>query len=207
MGLMGLMGLLDIFKKPPPIREVEDLADFIDDNAAFVTQKGIYEYSRARAGHYAKVLFSEPTFLDAIEQSRWRAYPIGLAMVGEMADGVVHALPDAGNARLADPLRAIVLSVFDRYPLPVVLEAAGWQRARAELDDRLRAVSEKPRKRSFEIPDQYARAYFDLMPIDEKLRARDFPTMHNYMRLTLCNMHTELTKRIDGPALLRSLAG
>jgi len=42
------MGLLDFFRRPPPIRDVEALADFIDRNAAFVVQKGIYEYSRAR---------------------------------------------------------------------------------------------------------------------------------------------------------------
>ena len=54
------MGLLDMFRRAPPIRDGQSLADFIDRNAAFVVQKGIYEYSRARAGHYAKVLFREP---------------------------------------------------------------------------------------------------------------------------------------------------
>jgi hypothetical protein len=51
------MGLFDIFKRQPPIRDAAALAEFIDGNAAFVTQKGLYEYSRVRAGHYAKVLF------------------------------------------------------------------------------------------------------------------------------------------------------
>ena len=63
------------------------LADFIDEQSAFLVQKGIYEYSRARAGHYAKVLFTEQEFLDALERSRWRAYPLGLAMVGEAGGG------------------------------------------------------------------------------------------------------------------------
>ena len=51
------------------------LADFIDEQSAFLVQKAIYEYSRARAGHYAKVLFAEHEFREAVEQSRWRAYP------------------------------------------------------------------------------------------------------------------------------------
>ena len=54
-------------------------------------QKGIYEYSRARAGHYAKVLFREPEFQAAVEESRWRAYPLGLAMVAELVEGVLRA--------------------------------------------------------------------------------------------------------------------
>ena len=83
------MALFDIFRRRPPIRDTRALADFIDQNAAFITQKGIYEYSRARAGHYAKVLFREPEFQTAADHSRWRAYPLGLAMVSELVEGVL----------------------------------------------------------------------------------------------------------------------
>lgn len=199
------MGLLDIFRGPPPIRERDALADFIDGNAAFITQKGIFEYSRARAGHYAKVLFSEPEFQQAVERSRWRAFPLALAMVGELVEGVLRPEAAAEQQRRQDALRRLVLSVFDRYPVPAALDALTWRDARGELDRRLRLVGLHPTKRSFEIADPFAHAYFDLMPIHEKLRARDFPTMHNYLKLTLCNVHIELTKRMDEPALIESL--
>ena len=84
------MGLFDFFRRRQSIRDASELADFIDRHAAFLVQKGIYEYSRARAGHYAKVLFAEPEFHDAVEQSRWRAYPLGLAMVAEVVEGVLR---------------------------------------------------------------------------------------------------------------------
>ena len=199
------MSLLSLFRKPPAIRDSNGLATFIDENAAFVTQKGIFEYSRARAGHYAKVLFSEPTFVEAVERSRWRAFPLGLAMVGELAEGVLRTADVIDQSKLREGLYALVLSVFDRYPVPAALDQAAWQGERDELDRRLRTIGLDPPKRSFEIPDQYARTYFDLMPIHEKLRARDFPTMHNYLKLALCNVHIELTNRIDGPALVRQL--
>ena len=80
------MGFFDIFRRAPAIREAAALADFIDENAAFLIQKGMFEYSRARAGHYAKVLLQEPEFLAAIEKSRWQGFPLGLAMVGEMVE-------------------------------------------------------------------------------------------------------------------------
>jgi hypothetical protein len=50
---MTPMALLDIFRfrRRPPIHDLDELALFIDENAAFLVQKGIYEYSRARAGH------------------------------------------------------------------------------------------------------------------------------------------------------------
>ena len=118
---MTLMGLFDIFRSRPPIRDRDELAQFIDENAAFLVQKGIYEYARARAGHYAKVLFKEPEFVEAVERSRWTAYPLGLAMVGELVEGVLRPLAaDADRSRQLETLRALVLSVFDRYPTPAV---------------------------------------------------------------------------------------
>jgi len=200
------VGLLDIFRGRPPMREVDELAQFIDENAAFVTQKGIYEYSRARAGHYAKVLFSEQAFLEAVERSRWRAYPLGLAMVAELVEGILRQHGGGDRLEQLGALRALVLSAFDRYPVPAALGARDWNDARAELDRRLQLIGLHPPKRAFEIPDPFANAYFDLMPIHEKLRQNDFPTMHNYLRVTMCNIHEEFSKRMDAPALAMSLA-
>ena len=39
------------------------------------------------------------------------------------------------------------------------------------------------------------------MPIHEKLRGRDYPTTHNYLKVTLCNIHEEMTKRMDTNAV------
>jgi hypothetical protein len=161
------------------------LAEFIDGNAAFVVQKGIYEYSRARAGHYAKVLFREPEFQAAADNSRWRAYPLGLAMVSELVEGVLR--PHAEDRRAAlDRLVAISLSVFDRYPTPAVLGAETWSQLRNELTHNLDLIGQ-------------------LMPIHEKLRATEFPTIRNYLRVTMCNIHEEFSNRIDAPALTQAV--
>jgi hypothetical protein len=192
------------FRRRPPIFDATALADFIDAQSAFLAQKGIYEYSRARGGHYSKVLFAEQAFVDAVDRSRWRAYPLGLAMVGELVEGVLrpHA---ADRLRQLDLLRALVLSVFDRYPTPAALGEQAWSDLRTELKRRLHLTGLHPPKRAFEIPEPFAKAYFDLMPIHKKLRASEFPTLHNYLKVTLCNIHDELSKRIDAPALARSL--
>jgi hypothetical protein len=196
------MALFDIFRRRTPIRDAQALADFIDENSAFLVQKAIYEYSRARAGHYSKVLFREPEFHRAVEQSRWRAFPLGLAMVAEVVDGVVRSQPGVDRRREFEALVAIVLSVFDRYPVPEALGSAVWSELRVELERRLRLIDMHAPKRAMDIPKPFARLYFDLMPIHEKLRGRDFPTTHNYLMVTLCNIHDELSKRAVGPALL-----
>jgi hypothetical protein len=195
------MALFDMFSRRRPIRDERDLAEFIDGNAAFLVQKAIYEYSRARAGHYSKVLFKEPEFHKAVDLSRWRAFPLGIAMVAEIVEGVIRPQAGGDRRRDFDVLVAIVLSVFDRYPVPEVLGPDAWQELRADLERRLRLISSHPVKRAMDVPEQYAALYFDLMPIHEKLRGRDLETTHNYLKVTLCNIHEELTKRIEGQPL------
>ena len=201
------MALFDIFRRRDPIRDTRELANFIDENSAFLVQKAIYEYSRARAGHHSKVLFAEPEFHQAVEQSRWRAYPLGLAMVAEVAKGVLRSHSGADwRRREFDALVAIVLSVFDRYPIPDSLGEPLWCKLRIDLERRLQLIGLHPPKRAMDIPEPFAKLYFDLMPIHEKLRGRDFPTTHNYLKVTLCNIHDELTRRMDANAVLSLLA-
>src|SRR5262245_19905599 len=202
--LEGLLGFLGFFRARAPIRDAQALADFIDQHAAFLMQKGIYEYSRARAGHYAKVLFRESGFQAVVEQSRWRAYPLGLAMVTELVEGVLRPY-GAEQHRPLDALSGIVLSVFDRYPVPASLGEQAWSEARAELSRRLQLIGLHAPKRAFDICEPWTDTYFNLMPIHEKLRASDYPTIRNYLRVTLCNIHDEFTKRMDAGALVAVL--
>jgi hypothetical protein len=194
-----------LFRPRPPIRDREALADFIDAQSAFIVQKGIYEYSRARAGHYAKVLFAEEGFAKSVEHSRWQAFPLGLSMVGEMVEGVLRPHAGADRRAVLDRTISVVLSVFDRYPVPPSIGEIGWQDARRELAHRLDLVGGHAPKRVMDIPEPLAESYFAMMPIHEKLRGRDFYTTRNYLRVCLCNIHDELIDRIDAPAVTGAL--
>ena len=193
------------FRRGPAVNDLIGLADFVDKQSAFLVQKGIYEYSRARAGHYSKVLFGEPEFRHAVENSRWRAYPLGLVMVGELVVGVVNQNAQEGREAVLSAVRELVLSVFDRYPVPAALDEATWRQARCDLATRLDLIDLHRPKRAMDIPEPLANMYFSLMPIHEKLRGQDFPTLKNYLRVTLCNIHDELTKRIDAQSIANQL--
>src|SRR6266540_3200560 len=137
---MAAMKLFEklLFRPRPPIRDRAELADFIDAQSAFIVQKGIYEYSRARAGHYAKVLFAEEGFAQSVEHARWQAFPLGLAMVGEMVEGVLASHATGMSRReILDQLTLVVLSVFDRYPVPPSIGEVAWLEARRDLAHRL----------------------------------------------------------------------
>jgi hypothetical protein len=69
----------------------------------------------------------------------------------------------------------------------------------------MKLLSLHPPKRAIDIPEPFAQAYWDLMPIHEKLRSQDFLTTRNYLRVTMCNIHDEFSKRVDLPAVNQSL--
>ena len=199
------MGFFDMFRRAPAIRDADALAEFIDHNAAFLVQKGMYEYSRARAGHYAKVLLQEPEFLAAIEVARWQAYPLGLAMVAEMVEKLLH--PHIADDRRAgvDALKDLVLWVFDRYPRPEPFTAATWNEARQDLARRLDLIGLHPPKAVKDIPTPVTQLYFDMMPIHDQLKAPDFLAISNYLRVSLINIHDQLIDRLDSATVVQSL--
>ena len=90
-------------------------------------------------------------------------------------------------------------------PTPGSHSQQEWSDARAGLARRLQLINLHPPKRVMHIPEPFARTYFDLMPIHKQLRGRDFSTTHNYLMVTMCNIHDELTKRVDAQALAGEL--
>ncbi|HVY00120.1 MAG TPA: hypothetical protein VHA55_10070 [Pseudorhodoplanes sp.] len=198
------MTLFGFFRRTPPIRDKTALADFIDEQAAFLVQKGMYEYSRARAGPHAKKMMFEDEFHRRIDESRWTAYPLGLAMVAEMVEGVLHPHAPDRHA-LLEALSSLVLGIFDRYPQPAALGVEAWAAARADLALRLARIAAHPPKRVIDIPEPYAEKIFKLMPIHESMRSPDTPTTRNFLKLNLVHMHEELRKRIEAGAMARLL--
>jgi hypothetical protein len=199
------MAIFGFFRRKPPIRQVTELADFIDEQSAYLIQRYIYDYTHARAGPYSKSLLVRPDFVQDVERSRWRAYPLGLAMVGEMVEGVLR--PYAGQERRAiiDPLGALVLGVFDRYGVPTQIGKEVWQDLRDELARRLDQIGLHPPKLVTDIPEPYVERYFNLMPFDKNLLTNDVPTTRSYLRLTLTNIRDELAKRMDAPMVANAL--
>ena len=199
------MGFFDQFRRAKPITERNALVDFLDAQAAFLTQKGMFEYSRARAGPYGNILFSDEVFLAELEKSRWVAFPVSLAMVGEVVEGVLR--PVAGDRRdpLLKAIRTSVLAIIDRYPTPKVLGNDLWAAARLQLEHDLTLIGLHGIKQVMDVPLRYVDRYVAAMPIHEKLRAKDAATIQNYLKATLCNIHDVFVRRADAPVLVENL--
>jgi hypothetical protein len=201
------MGLLDfLLRRKPPIRTPQALADFIDEQAAFLVQKGIYDYSRARAGHYSKVMLADAGFQGALNRARWRAFPLGLAMVGETVETVLAPPAGGDRRRELDPLIKLVLSVYDRYPRPAELTEEEWAAGRADLALHLERLSTHPPKRIIDIPVPFAERYFAMMPFDKQFLTPDAPTARGFMQLHLVRVQDELMNRMDADAMVKQLS-
>src|SRR5918998_1852540 len=127
------MGLLDLLRRKPPIADQRGLEDFLNAQSAFLVQKCIFEYSRARSGVLSSKLFKEPAFRAAVETARWRNYPLCLQNVAVMVE---HALrPHAGADGLAvrEGLIAAVGRVCRRYPVPPGFDVGFWQAAHERI--------------------------------------------------------------------------
>jgi len=201
------MGIIDyLFGERKKIREATELADFIDEQSAFLAQKGIYEYSRARAGPHANTLLSEPGFVAAVEKARWEAYPLALSMVGELVEGMLRPQAGEGLADVQHGLVTVVLSVFDRYPVPATIGPEAWAAERTGIENWLRAAGFHHPRAAKDIQAPFAEKYMALMPIHARLRGQDFPTLRNYLKVTLCQIHDRLAARADIAALVTGLS-
>jgi hypothetical protein len=191
------MALFGFFRRKPPIRDPADLADFIDQQAAYLIQRYIFDYTHARTGPYSRGIWTQPEFMEEVDRSRWSAYPLGLAMVGEMVDGVLR--PHAGGERrsVLDSLNKLILGVFDRYDVPKQIGTGAWRGARDELARKLDQIGTHPPKSVIDIPEPYVERYFNMMPFDKRLLTNDVPTTRSYLRLNLTHIRDELLKRMN----------
>ncbi|TCT09342.1 hypothetical protein EDC22_107190 [Tepidamorphus gemmatus] len=189
------MGILNLFRRPPPITDVGGLEDYLDANAAFLVQKCVFEYSRARAGVFWEKLFKEKSFRDAVDIARWNGYPIALANVVEMVEGVLRPLAAGREAQLLDRMIEIGINVIHRYPVPPDEPSTFWVEHEEVFRRRLAEIQLAPPKKVKDIPLTTARAMFDLMPIHHTLRGEDFVVVRNHLRANLCRMYEEFVAR------------
>lgn len=190
------MGLLDWFRGSPPIVDRNSLADFLDTRAAFLVQKGIFDYVRGRSGPYFSFIINEAEFKASLEESRWKSYPHSLSVLTELVHSIL--VPRTGHpAALAAALCDVALDVFDRYPVPVPLDAEYWAQARKDLAVRCGQIALHAPKTPQDIPVPFAKIFFDNMPIHERLREHDFDQIKNQLRVNVLSMHHDFLKYAD----------
>jgi hypothetical protein len=186
-----------------PVTTGQELADFLAAQTAYIAQRSVFEYCRARTGLNWEKLALERQFVDRLEVCRWESYAIVLAEVAELAmirlrrDGAAD--PQAYLPGLVAAAQAALL----RQPVPG--HRASWSDAADALEQHLaRAVLAAPRPVHL-LGLHSADAIFDLLPIHADLRPEDREMFRNTVRFAICGAFDAMSRCFDMPALEAAL--
>lgn len=200
------MGLLDaILGRKKMIASWAGVEDFVDSRAAFLVNRSMYEYSRARAGILAEKLFREASFKAAIEEGRWRAFPVSLANVLELVDGHVRPAAAGREAALLEALVRVGRNVLARYPCPQGIEPAWWIGRGEGIETRIRLSALADPKPPQDIPKATFDEIFERVPIHPDLMKLDREVVLNHMRGMMVNIAAEAADQLDRAALVEAL--
>ena len=199
------MGLLDLFRRRPAIASIVELEDFLDSRAAFIVQKSVFEYSRARAGLLSAKLFKEAAFKAALDQSRWRNYPLCLQNVALMVEHTLRAHAGEEAPAMRQGLIAAVANVTGRYPVPPGFDAQFWVEARQAIGRRIDQAGLAAPHPIKDIPKENVKAFFAALPFHKEVRRHDFELITNNLRVNLCRAYEDFLAAADLPALAGAL--
>lgn len=200
------MSLLDaILRRKKMIASWAAVEDFVDGRAAFLVNRSMYEYSRARAGILAEKLFREASFKAAIEEGRWRAFPVSLANVLELVDGHLRAAAAGREAALLEALVAVGRNVLARYACPEGIEPAWWSGRGEAVETRIRLAALADPKPPQDIPKATFDEIFAQVPIHPDLMKLDREVVLNHMRGMMVNIAAEAAGEMDRAALVAAL--
>jgi hypothetical protein len=205
-GKGGRSMLFGLFGKPrQPVATRESFDDFLDANGAYLVQRCLYEYARGAAAYQWQPLMEEPIFRAAMERSRWLAYPLGVAAVAEVMEGVIRPAAGARTGALLEGIERACGRVLGRHTPPDAVDPAAWQEACSDAARRVARAQLAAPRAVRDVAGSIAREVFALIPIVEQFRGKDPYLAKNNLAVALIAIHTEFVERADVAALAAAL--
>jgi hypothetical protein len=190
--------------RSPPVTTASELAEFLGAQTAYIAQRSVIEYCRARTGLNWEKLFAEPSFLDRLEVCRWEAYAVVLAEVAELALIQLRRYGAADPTTYLPGLVQAAHAALLRHPVPT--HRTSWTDAADFTEQHLaRALIAAPRPVHL-LGVHSADVIFELLPIHADLRRQDRTMFQNSVRFAICGAFDEMTRRFNVPALEAALA-
>ena len=198
MGFFGALRRKAVTTRP-------GLEDWLDRQAAFLAQKSIYEYCRARSGVLSSKLFQEVSFKAALDRARWSAYPLTLRVVALMVEQTLRPHAGADTISLRAGLKRATEEVCRRYPTPPGFDAAFWPDAEARIGQRIGQAGLAAPRAVKDLPLEIADEFFSVLPIHPDLRGHDFELVTNNLRVNLCRAYEDFVAAAELPGLAKAL--
>jgi hypothetical protein len=188
------------FIKDPPLTTRQQLYDFIDSRAAFVSQVTLYTYVKARAGTRFPKLFQNDDFLTSLRIARWHVYGAAICDLGLFAIAQLKrdgGLNDMAAQELAIEMLDGILLDYDQDDIDpkdfAAMGDTGKQRAAFANWD---SIADGPA--AFQSSSD---AVFRWAPIADELKDNDEEIVRNSIHLRWIGVRRDL-KELIKPALI-----
>jgi hypothetical protein len=204
LDLQGFWRRLTTYFRPQPIATAGAFRIFVEERAAFLTQKCAIDYCRGKTGLASYALFTEKPFLDALDICRWETYAVVLEDLILLGEGQMRPhLPDEQRPRLSAALLALHAAALAAHPAPAH-RPGGWNDAGERFAARLRSASTaQPPLR--ELADHSARRLYDTLPIHISMRELDEEVVYGAVRFRMIAISQEMRRRVRGGEVAASL--
>jgi hypothetical protein len=190
---------------PAPIDTADRLRTFLEERAALIAQKCAIDYCRGKTGLASYALFTEKTFLNALDVCRWETFVAVLGDLLILAEGQLRARVAADRRPgLCSALENLYAVVLASMPAPAH-RPQGWDDALAAFGERFRAACRAEPKEALEVADHSARRLFDTLPIHASMRELDEEVVFGAVRFRMIAVSQEMQRRISAPQVIDEL--
>lgn len=191
--------------RPPSIATAEQLGAFLQERASLIAQKCAIDYCRGKTGLVSYALFTEETFLSALDICRWEAFAAVLGDLFILADSRLQAhARGEQRIRLREALVALHHEVLGRMPVPAH-RPQGWQDALAAFALRIGGIAPGEAPKALDVADHSAKRLFDTLPIHSSYRELDEEVVYGAVRFRMIAVNQELERRLVPAPLVAGL--
>jgi hypothetical protein len=196
----GLSGLLRTRRDTAPIDTVAALQDFVATRSAYVAQKSLYGYVKARMGSLYPRMFEEERLMTSLDIAKLHVYAACLSDLTVYAvAAALHDQPVGNDARRTVAQRcyqaAIDANAADPPPQFAVQDCID------EFGRRLAAIDWQLAARQSDSFTRSPPALVRWAPIADTLKRHDTEIIENSIRFAWRDIREQFRKRIDGAAV------
>lgn len=198
-GVVGALGgalsrLLQGRRATAPIATGAALARFLSGHAAFIAQRTVLDYCRAKTGLFSYALFEEAAFKQAYDKCRWEGYAAVMGDLFLVAEGFVR--PSGTDAlKIVEPLAMLYRRHLTEKAAPDH-RPQGWDDVLAAFDARLRLSVVAHPKSPVESVAASAHQIFLTLPIHHTYSGRDEEVILGSVQFRTLAMWQELQQRV-----------
>ncbi|MGD9881684.1 MAG: hypothetical protein AB7F22_13345 [Reyranella sp.] len=146
-----MLSFFKAFLPRPKVRTLAALQQLVEDEASYLAQRSVIDFSRNELGSLSAQAFDDPRFQAKLAVSRWEGFALTLADMITLAHALLQG-PAVPRARLDSCLGNLYATILAAHP-PPEHRSQGWDAEIAALRERLASRPDGPAN-----PQAYAEA-------------------------------------------------